>query len=195
MGLEKRSFLSDTRAADTIPLKMIFYLVITGVIIILMAFAWNNISPVYSGAEDRKQINDAALEIRSIQNGYPRSLLEPSSPEGSTCSIELSMPHISYLAFGVDPDPDMNGNLDDTYWTEENNTIICQYDNGARERYYIEGNNIFFRKGRLDANGNWVRDNDPDLNKSKGLVIEGPVEGNFNLELVLSDRKYTLSHF
>ncbi|MEZ5335419.1 MAG: hypothetical protein R2741_09365 [Methanolobus sp.] len=195
MGFKIKSFISDTRAADTIPLKMVFYLVITGTVIILTAFAWNSISPVYLGAQDSKQINDAALEIRSIQNGYPRNLLEPSSPEGSTCSIELSMPHIRYLAFGVDPDPDMNGNLDDTYWVEENNTIICQYGNGARERYYIKGDDIFFRKGMQDTNGNWILDNNQDINKSNGLVIEGPVEGTFNLELVISDRKYTLSHF
>jgi hypothetical protein len=192
---KKTSFIKDTRAADTIPLKMVFYLVITGAVIFLMAFSWNSLSPVYSGTKDSKQINDASIELMSIQNGYPRNLLEQNSPDGSTCTIKLSMPHISYLAFGVDPDPDMDGDLTDTYWIQENNTIICQYGNGVKDRYHIDGNTIYFRKGILDNNGKWIMDNNPDINRSLGVVIKGPVEGDFDFELVLEEKKYTISCF
>ena len=189
------SFLRDTCGVDTIPLRMILYLTVTGIVIFLVASSWNSLSPVYSGAKDSKQINDAALELLSIQNGYARNVLEQNSPDGSTCTVEFSMTNINYLAFGVDPDPDMNGNFTDTQWIAENNTIICQYVNGAKNRYNIDGNVINFRKGTQDNTGKWILNDELDTNKNMGILIEGPVEGDFNFELVLADEKYTISHF
>lgn len=197
MGSKNNSFFTDTRAADTIPLKMVFYLAITCAVIILTAFAWNSLSPVYSASKDSKQINDAILQIQSIQGGYARNLPEPDSPEGSTCTIEISLPHVTFLAFGVDPDPDMDGDLGNTDWVQENNTIICQYENGARDRYPLDSDDsIMFRNGIFDnTTGRWKPDNNLDNNRNLGVVIEEPVEGNFNFELVFEDQKYTLSHF
>ncbi|MDG6244513.1 MAG: hypothetical protein QCH31_09040 [Methanolobus sp.] len=196
MGSKRRSFLADTQAADTIPLKMVFYLSITGAIILLVAFSWNNVSPLYSGAKDSKQINDATIGLMGIQNGYARSLYEPNAPAaGSICILELYLPDVSYLAFGVDPDPDMNGNLSDTQWIRENNTIICQYKNGARSRYIIDGDLIDFIKGTLDEEGRWVPDRIQPTDQITGVVIEGPVAGTFEFELVLEDKKYTMSRF
>jgi len=195
VGVKVTSFLRDTRGVDTIPLKMVFYLTVTGAIIVMVAASWNSLSPVYSGAKDSKQISDAALELLSIQNGYARNIQEQNSPDGSTCTIELSISDINYLAFGMDPDPDMNGNLTDTQWIAENNTIICQYVNGAKDRYNIDGNIINFRKGKMDNTGKWILNDELDTNKNMGILIEGPVEGKFNFELVLADEKYTISHF
>ncbi|WP_340820673.1 hypothetical protein [Methanolobus sp. WCC4] len=196
MGAKGNSFVRDTRGADTIPLKMVFYLLITGAIIFLMAFSWNSLSPVHSGAKDSKQIDDVRVELMSIQNGYARDISDLTGPDGSTCTVELSLPQVSYLAFGVDPDPDMNGNLTDSYWIQENNTIICQYGNGAKDRYHIDGDTIFFRKGTFDNNtGKWIPDSDQDNNRNIGLVLEGPVKGNFDFELIMEDKKYTLSNF
>ncbi|MBP1910370.1 hypothetical protein [Methanolobus bombayensis] len=193
MGVENSSFFRDTRGIDTVPLKLIFYLAVTGAIIFLMAFSWNNMAPAYSGAKDRKQINSAAIEIMSIQDGYARNIQEVNSPEGSICSIELSLSDVRFLAFGVDPDIDMNGNLSDSLWQVENNTIICQYENGVRNLYHIDGETIVFKKGKLDNSTDlW----EPDENvASKGIVIEGPISGTFNFELILDNGKHTLSHF
>ncbi|MDY0387423.1 MAG: hypothetical protein RBT65_09915 [Methanolobus sp.] len=195
VGVKGTTFFRDTRGVDTIPLKMVFYLAVTAAIIFLVAFSWNNLSPIYSGAKDSEQINDAALELLSIQNGYARTLQGYNDPQGSTCSVKLSLPDVDYLAFGVDPDPDMNGNLNDTQWTLENNTIICQYKNGVKDRYDIDGNVIYFRKGKVDNSGIWVLDDGQNKSENMGVVIEGPISGNFDLELVLADKKYTLSHF
>ncbi len=195
VGVKRTTFFRDTRGVDTIPLKIVFYIAVTAAIIFLVAFSWNNLSPIYSGAKDSKQINDAALELLSIQNGYARPLLGYNSPQGSTCTVKLSMPNVDYLAFGVDPDPDMSGNLNDTQWTLENNTIICQYENGVKDRYDIDGNVIYFRKGKLDDSGIWVLDDGQNKSENMGVVIEGPISGDFDFELVLADKKYTLSHF
>ena len=75
----------------------------------------------------------------------------------------------------------------------ENNTIICQYENGVRNLYHIDGETIIFKKGRLDnSTGLWLPGEDAD---STGIVIEGPISGTFNFELIPDDGKYTLSHF
>jgi hypothetical protein len=89
----------------------------------------------------------------------------------------------------------MNGNLSDSSWLLENNTIICQYENGVRNLYHIDGETIIFKKGMLDnSTGLWLPDGDTDAD-STGIVIEGPISGTFNFELILDDGKYTLSHF
>jgi hypothetical protein len=193
VGVKKSSFFRDTRGIDTVPLKMVFYLAITGAVIFLMAFSWNNMAPVYSGAKDSKQINSAALEIVSMQDGYARNIQDLSLTEGSVCSIELSLPDVRFLSFGVDPDTNMNGNLSDNSWIIENNTIICQYDNGARNLYHIDGDTIVFQKGKQDnSTGLWLPD---ENNGSAGIVIEGPISGTFNFELVFDDGKCIISHF
>nr|WP_321497870.1 hypothetical protein [uncultured Methanolobus sp.] len=193
MGVENNSFFRDTRGIDTVPMKMVFYLAVTGAIIFLMAFSWNNMAPVYSGAKDSKQINSAVLDIVAIQDGYARNIQDANSPEGSICSVDLSLPDVRFLAFGVDPDPDVNGNLSDSSWLVENNTIICQYGNGARNLYHIDGETIVFQKGKLDnSTGMWVPDESAG---SAGIVIEGPISGTFNFELILDDGKSTISHF
>ncbi|WP_342304519.1 hypothetical protein [Methanolobus sp. ZRKC5] len=61
VGVKITTFFRDTRGVDTIPLKMVFYLAVTCAVIFLVAFSWNSLSPIYSGAKDSKQINDAAL--------------------------------------------------------------------------------------------------------------------------------------
>jgi hypothetical protein len=94
----------------------------------------------------------------------------------------------------VDPDPDTDGNLSNSLWLPENNTILVQYDSGHRNRFIIKGENMTFRQGSLNAKRNWVID-PHSVHDNMGIVIERPVNGDYVFELVLSDRKYTLSHF
>ncbi|ABE52116.1 hypothetical protein [Methanococcoides burtonii] len=191
-------FLADTRGVDTIPLKMVFYLSIAGIIILMTAFSWNNISPVVDDAHVDKQLEDVALEISSIQNGYVRHISR-NYIEGSMAVFDLSLPeHVKYISFGVDPDPDTNGDLTDTAWSVENNTIICSYSEGFKSRVLIDGELIEFRKGMSNVGDDWiVDDNSSALGYDKGVVLEGPISGEFVFELVFveGEGKYTLSHF
>ncbi|MDI3540450.1 MAG: hypothetical protein PWQ52_1574 [Methanolobus sp.] len=193
--MKGQGILHDTRAIDTVPLKMVFYLVLTGTIIFLTAASWNSISPFFTGYNTEDQINDLSVELLSIQNGHARNLLIPGSIEGSMCTVRLSLPeNVRFLALGVDPDPDTDGNLSNSLWLPENNTILVQYDSGHRNRFIIKGENMTFRQGSLNAKGNWVID-PHSVHDNLGIVIERPVNGDYVFELVLSDRKYTLSRF
>lgn len=194
----ERSFFTDTEGIDTIPLKMIVYLVITGCVLALIAISWNAIVPVKQGYDIEKQLTEVSLELLSLQKGKARDISMPFSSEGSICSIELDLPgDVTFIGFGVDPDPDNDGNITNSSWNIENNTIIYRYDNGVRKRWHIEGENINFYQGVRSDSGNWFLDTtlDPSTNMDKGVVIEKPVSGTYIFELVRNNGTYTLSHF
>lgn len=177
---------------------MVVYLVITGCVLALIAISWNAIVPVKQGYNIEKQLSGASLELVSLQRGKARDLSMPFSTEGSLCSIELDFPReITYVGFGVDPDPDNDGNITNSTWNVENNTIIYRYENGVRKRWLIEGENINFCQGLLSDSDNWYLDDtlNTSANMDKGVVIEKPVSGTYVFELVRNNGTYTLSHF
>lgn len=198
-----KHFFSDTVAADTIPLKLVVYLGLLAAVLILLAQAWHMAVPVLDDAEISDQTETASMSILSIQDGYARNCADPFSPEGSMCTFEFSLPaSVRYMSFGVDPDPECNGNLSDSRWVVENNTIVYQYKNGVKKRVFLAGKPVHFVKGELDAAGIWIPAAGPEnyetlsaLEKT-GVVIEYPVSGKFLFEMVtLNDVRYTMSHF
>jgi len=148
--VKEQGLLRDTRAIDTVPLKIVFYLALTGTILVLVAVSWNNISPFFKGHQTEEQLNDLSVELLSIQRGYARNLEKAGSTTGSMCMVRLSLPdNVRYLALGVDPDPDIDGNLSNTAWHTENNTMLIQYNNGVRNRFIIEGQRLPTEVGSL----------------------------------------------
>ncbi|HJH32592.1 MAG TPA: hypothetical protein C5S50_10575 [Methanosarcinaceae archaeon] len=193
-----RAFLNDTRGVDTIPLKFVVYLALTGVVMILIAVSWANITPVMEGAGVDEQVTNAALKITSIRQGAARNILDMRSADGSMCIIELFLPDdVRFVGFGVDPDPDANGNLTDSKWVVENNTIVYQYTNGVKKRVFLNGKTVQFRNGVQDANGRWSPSASLGVvnGHDRGVVLEGPVSGEFIFEMVFGVELYMLSHF
>lgn len=193
-----RSFFRDNEGIDTIPLKMVVYLVITGCVLALLAISWNAIVPVKQGYDVEKQLSEASLELLSLQRGKTRDLSMPFSSEGSMCSIELDFPQeITYIGFGVDPDPDNDGNVTNSAWSIENNTIIYRYDSSVKKRWIIEAEQINFCQGVRSDAGRWFPDDtfNSSTKMDMGIVIEKPVSGAYVFELVRNNGTYTLSHF
>ena len=190
-----RSLASDTTAADTIPMKLILYLGLLAAVLILLIQAWNIADPVLEDAQIKAQVEAASLAILSIQDGY--------SPEGTMCTLKFTFPaSVRYISFGVDPDPDCNGQLSDSEWIPENNTIIYQYKNGVKKRLFLEGKPVNFIKGEKDSQGNWMLSGSqkstqiPLTHEKTGVVIESQVSGEFLFELVTQNGiRYTMSHF
>lgn len=196
IGKQFNDFLADNRGIDTVALKMVFYLAITGTILLLISVSWGNVSPFFEKVQTDEQIKDAAVELLSIQNGYARNLRDGTAVQGSTCTIKLSLPeNIRYLAMGVDPDTDCDGNLSNSDWILENGILLIQYDSGEKNRFLVSDDNIRFRRGIIDQDEKWSMDH-YDNTSISGIVIEKPVSGDFIFELVYnSNGKYTLSHF
>ena len=195
--------MPDTTAADTIPLKLVVYLGLLATVLILVAQAWHTVSPVLEEAQIKSQVEAASLSIRSIQEGYARDSAESRSPEGTICTLKFSFPDsVRYISFGADPDPECNGQLSDSEWTLENNTIIYQYKNGVKKRLFLEGKPVHFIKGEQNSEGIWMpsesRENalTPLSLEKTGVIIEYPVSGEFLFELVTQKGiKYIMSHF
>lgn len=198
-----RDLVSDTVAADTIPLKLVVYLGLLAAVLILVAQAWNTAGPVLGDAQIKSQAEAASLSIISIQEGYARNSAEIYSPEGTMCILKFSLPaSVRYISFGVDPDPECNGQLNDSEWTLENNIIIYQYKNGVKKRLFLEGKPVHFIKGEQNSKGIWMPSESqvntqtrPHFEKP-GVVIEYPVSGEFLFEMVTQGGiRYTMSHF
>ena len=198
-----KQFFSDTVATDTIPLKLVVYLGLIAAILLLLAQAWHTAIPVLDDAEIKAQTEAASMSILSIQDGYARNSADLYSPEGSMCTIGFSLPaSVRYISFGVDPDPECNGQLNDSEWVMENNTIIYQYKSGVKDRIFLKGTSVHFVKGERNSEGIWIpledsENNDTLLASEKtGVVIEDPVSGEYLFEMVTrNDVRYTMSHF
>ena len=198
MSSRMHLFLNDTLGVYTIPLKLVVYLALTGAVMALIAVSWGNIMPFIEGADVDKQITNAALEITSVRQGSARDILDQRSADGSMCVVELSLPdNVRYVGFGVDPDPDANGNLTDSKWVIEDNTIVYQYSNGVKKRVFLNGETIQFRNGIQDASGRWVIDTNLDVvnGHDVGVILEGPISGEFIIEMVFDGERYMLSRF
>lgn len=198
-----KKIISDTVAADTIPLKLVVYLGLLAAIVFLLAHAWSTASPVLQDTEIKAQARTASLSLLSIQGGYARDPTDRYSPEGSMCTLIFSLPpSVRYISFGVDPDRECNGNLTDSEWVLENNTLIYQYKNGVKKRVLLEGKQIHFIKGIQNSEGIWVpariqeSDKESSVLESIAVVIEYPVSGEFLFEMVTMDGiRYTMAKF
>ena len=159
-----------------------------------MASSWGNVSPFLEKARTDEQVKDLSVELLSIQNGYARNLGDITAVQGSSCIARLSLPeNVKFLALGIDPDPDSDGNLTNSAWNVENGSILIQYNSGEKNRFLID-DGIRFRTGTYD-NGIWVPDDSHDP-ENAGILIENPVDGDFTFELVYDESgKYTLSRF
>jgi hypothetical protein len=198
-----KKFILDTAAADTIPLKLVVYLALLAAVVLLLAQAWNIASPVLQEAEIKTQAETASLSLLSIQGGYARDPADRSSPEGSMCTLTFSLPQsVRYISFGVDPDQECNGNLTDSGWVPENNTLIYQYKSGVKKRVLIEGKPIHFIKGIPNSEGIWIPavtlESSEEFSglENTAVVIEYPVSGEFLFEIVTQNGiRYTMARF
>jgi hypothetical protein len=198
-----KKFISDTAAADTIPLKLVVYLALLAAVVLLLAHAWSIASPVLQDAEIKTQAETASLSLLSIQGGYARNSEDRHSPEGSMCTLTFSLPpSVRYISFGVDPDKECNGNLTDSEWVSENNTLIYQYKNGVKKRVFLKGTPVHFIKGIRNSEGIWIPTGSQESNEtslaleSAAVVIEYPVSGEFLFEMVTHNgTRYTMSRF
>ena len=178
-----KNIISDTEAADTIPLKLVVYLALLAAVVVLLAQAWSIASPALQDAEIKAQAETASLSLLSIQGGYARNSEDRYNPEGSMCTLKFSLPpSVRYVSFGVDPDQECNGNLTDSEWVIENNTLICQYKNGVKKRVFLEGAPIHFIKGIENSEGIWIpaasQEGDETLDlQNTSVIIEYPVSG------------------
>lgn len=184
----------DEHGIDTIPLKLVVYLALVGIIIALTAIGLKNAGPPMDGALMERQLGEVRSGIELMQSGYARDLSDPYAPTGNTRSFELVLPErLEYLSFGVDPDPDNNGILTDTPpgLVTDNGDVIYYKLRGDGKRLVKLRDSVHIREGEL-VNGRWLPRSVDGLRQA--VVLTGGSQ-SVTFELVY-DRgtTYTLSH-
>ncbi len=191
------SLINDESGSMEIPLRFVVYIIITGAIIGLAAIGISNLKPVMTEDTMEKQIWAMKTSLDSMQEGAARNLLDPASAAGNIRTYNIVLPEdVRYLAFGVDPDPDNDGNLTnsrDDLLTDRENVII--YSSSAGKRIIPLYEDIELREG-LFENGRWVMNLEDG--KQYGVVLKGGGKFEITFELVydpISKERYTLAHF
>ncbi len=184
----------DEHGIDTIPLKLVVYLVLVGIIIALTAIGLKNAGPPMDGALMERQLGGVKSGIELMQSGYARDLSDPYAATGNIRNFDLVLPErLEYLSFGVDPDPDNNGILNDTPpgLVTDNGDVIYYKLRGDGKRLIKLQDSVHIREGEL-ANGRWLSRSVDGLGQA--VVLTGGSQ-SVTFELVY-DRgtTYTLSH-
>ena len=181
----------DERGADTIPLKLVVYLSIVGIIIVIVAIGLKNAQPPMDTAIMERQIEEVKSSIEIMQTGYSRPISDPQAPTGNIRSFELVLPdNLEYISFGVDPDPDNNGILKNTppgLITDDGDVVYFKLRYTGKIRVKLD-DNVHFREGILN-DGHWTI-NEPH----QGVVLTGNSQ-SVVFELVNDGGNvYTISH-
>jgi len=190
----QKNFIKNEQAIDTIPLKLIVYLTLIGIILLLVAIGLKNAIPPMDTSIMEQQITRIKPSIEQMQSGYARDLADPNAPTGNIRSIELTLPDsLEYLSFGVDPDPDNNGILTDTPpgFVTENGNVIYYKLTGTGKNIIRLDDRVHLREGVKNDN-RWM----PNIIDGfhQALVVDGSSQ-TLTFELVSDrDMTYTLIH-
>jgi len=181
----------DERGADTIPLKLVVYLAIMGIIILMVAMGLKNAQPPMNTAIIDRQMEKLKSSIEIMQTGYSRPISDPQASTGNIRSFELVLPDsLEYISFGVDPDPDNNGILNDKppgLITDDGDVVYVKLRNTGKILVKLD-DNVHIREGVL-IDGRW-NINEPH----QGVVLTGNSQSVI-FELVNDGGNvYTISH-
>ncbi len=184
----------DEQGIDTVPLKLVVYLVLVGVIIAIAAIGLKNAGPPMDEALIQRQMGELKSSFQQMQSGYARDLVDPYAPTGNIRNFDLVLPDsLEYICFGVDPDPDNNGILTDTppgLETDDGNVIYYKLTGGSKTLVKLD-NSVHLREG-VFSGGLWAPNVVDGLQQA--LVIRGGSQ-SVTFELVYSRGDvYTLSH-
>lgn len=190
--------IQDDRGILTLPLKIIVYLILAGAIIGITTLGLQSIRPESTKNQMEKQLGEMASILGVLRQGAARDLQSEGSQEGNLRTLDIILPdEIEYLAFGIDPDPENDGNLTNTPEdapTDNGDVIYYKLENGGKTRIPLE--KTIQTRGGILRNGAWV----PNSIRGKQLGVVLTSKGRYRLtfELVYdpsSKETCILTHF
>ena len=150
-----------------------------------------NAQPPMNTAIIDRQMEKLKSSIEIMQTGYSRPISDPQASTGNIRSFELVLPDsLEYISFGVDPDPDNNGILNDKppgLITDDGDVVYVKLRNTGKILVKLD-DNVHIREGVL-MDGRW-NINEPH----QGVVLTGNSQSVI-FELVNDGGNvYTISH-
>ncbi|HEY9246971.1 MAG TPA: hypothetical protein VIO11_09010, partial [Candidatus Methanoperedens sp.] len=156
-------FIIDDRGTLAIPVRLVVYVIITAAIVAVSITGLQHLKPTVAENTIEKQTGEIIAALKIMQYGGARNLIDLASPAGNMRTFRITIPaDVAYLAFGVDPDPENDGDLTNTRedQTTENGNVIYYASRGGKKRIPLD-ENVELREG-LFENGRWV------INNAKG---------------------------
>jgi len=176
MCLEKMKFREDTKGSTFIPMRALMSIVIAGVIGALAYAGFQQMEKIRAEKEMERICNELIASLSTmVASGNARDIHNPADGEGDSRTIDFSLPtKLVYLGFGVDPDPDNDGEME-SKMLADGACIVYKIDGLSKKIFWLD--NIKFRKGIKNEKGIWVIDD------QQGMVIlrEGKIKLTFEL--------------
>lgn len=165
-------------AAEMIPIRLIISIAIIAAIVLMVGVGFRNLS--ITSAENQVEIDCRTLESKlctMLGSGIARDVDEINAADGTKRSITFNLPdNLIYLSFGVDPDPDNNGELK-TGLTEDGSTIFYRVAGGSKHVLWLE-DEYRLREGKY-IDDKWVINDD-----GQGYILTGGGVATLTFELV-----------
>jgi len=179
----------DDIAADMIPIRLIMSIVIIAAVTLLVAFGYMNFR--ISSAENKVEQECRAIESKlfsMIASGVARDVDELNADDGTIRSCSMNLPdNLIYLSFGVDPDPDNDGDLD-TGLTVNGSVMFYRVDGGSKKAVWLD-DDFKFREGLFFGN-KWIINGD-----GQGFILKSGGKSSLIFELVKKNNEsFVLIH-
>jgi len=155
----------DTTATEMIPIRMIISIAVVAAIALMVAIGFHNQQITASEHELESECRTLQSSLYTlISGGVARDLDEGEAPSGTTRVQTFTLPNnLIYLAFGVDPNPENDGQLT-TGLTNSGNVIVYQVSSGGKQVFWLSQDMIPFREG-------YFHDNRWDVHEDQGLIL------------------------
>lgn len=167
-----------TVASEMIPIRLLISIVIIAAITSMIAAGYSMLSVALAERDIESQYFSLESSLYSmVQSGVARDVNEPGAFEGTKRTYSLTLPgSLLYLSFGVDPDPNDDGILEQGL-TCDGSVICYRVNGGSKQIRWLSEDDIRFRKGSY-IQGKWTIDGAGD-----GLILtsEGTVTLTFEL--------------
>ena len=177
----------DDAASEMIPMRLVISI---AVISFMVAFGYNSFSVIL--AENQVENECDMLESKlytMISSGVYRDVDEANTSDGTKRTHTFDFPdNLMFLAFGVDPDPDNDGNFD-TGLTCNGSVIFYRITGSNKQVIWLPEEDFKFREGKY-VNNKWIINKD-----EQGFVFSSGGKTTLTFELVEKNHeKYILIH-
>jgi len=180
----------DNTASEMIPIRLIISIAVMAAIAFMLASGYNNLSITLS----ENQIENQYITLESklytmLASGVTRDVDELNAGDGTMRTHTFDLPDsIIYLAFGIDPDPNNNGELT-TGLTDDGSAVFYKVSNGNKHVIWLSWDDFRFREGN-NTNGKWIINND-----EQGFILRNNGQTTLTFELVQKNHeRYVLIH-
>jgi len=169
----------DNTASEMIPMRLVISMAVIAVISFMVAFGYNSFSITLAENQVENECNILESKLYTmVGSGVYRDVDEINASDGTKRTHTFDLPdNLMFLAFGVDPDPDNDGNFD-TGLTSNGSVIFYRIAGSNKQVIWFPEEDFKFREGKY-VNNKWIINND-----EQGFIFGSGGKTTLTFELV-----------